>query len=157
MRLQLRLSRLAVFATSIVSHLHFLFSLYSSVTLFYTHFSYLPCTNHGYVWRYKERKGFRLLFPLPSFLCDVSGHWGHKCRSLSFSRNTCADKYHAKMAACRPAGVFIGHFPSLSSTPHARPARQMRQLASRQSRIVSRGKCTQKPSAPCITQLPLTS
>ena len=28
------------------------------------------------------------------------------------------------MAACRPAGDFIGHFPSLPSPAHARPARQ---------------------------------
>ena len=73
---------------------------------------------HGYVWRCKERrKGFRLLFPLPSSLCDVSGHWDITAGiSLSVFLAQLLPRKHG----CLPAGISSGHFPYLTS-PDRRP------------------------------------
>ena len=126
-------------------NLNFLLSLYSSVTHLQTHISYIPCTNHGYVWRYKERKGFRLLLPHLSSLCDVSVHWGYNCMRLSFcvSRATHLRRHIPRKDGCLPAsrpGIsLVTSIPYLLHTPGRRGS----QLASRQWGKASSGKYTQ--------------
>ena len=108
---------------------------------------FLPfSTTHVYVWRNKERKGVRLLLPLPSSLCDVSGHWGHNCRHLSFwlSRATHMRRNIPLKDGCLPAGRGFHWSLPLLTFSSTRPASEAdSQLASRQSRKASRGKYTQ--------------
>ena len=112
---------------------------------------FLPSsTTHGYVWRYKERKGFRLHLPLPSSLCDVSGHWGHNCKLLSFclSGATHMRRHTPRKDGCLPGGRGFHWSLPLLTFSSTRPAGETdSQLVSRQSRKASRGKYT------LITQL----